>query len=255
MPHWEPDFDVYFAMVDDMPATFLVDLAAGRNAPVETHDTRVQVRVTIQQPDEDGMCTREELEALGTVEDAMVAFLEERFDAIHVGHMISDGAMYVVAYASGEAVGEPEQVFDDFDPGDYEIGWIVEHDPEWGMLIEFMYPDTYAMQVIQNRRLLNVRAEHGDDPTLTHAVDHAARFETQAQAEAAAEDLRKAGFTIDSVAANDDGSGWSVCFQRDERLDGDRPDAFCVEILDLLAAHEGNYDGWGAMIMRSPLAN
>jgi regulator of RNase E activity RraB len=253
MPSWEPDFDVYFAVVDGAPASFLVDLAAGPNAPLASHPTRLQVRVTLAQPRDDGMRDAAELEPLGQLEDALVEWLERTYDAIYVGHLITDGALHVVAYAPADRVEDPSNLLDDFDPGDYEVGWLVEDDPEWGMLLEFLYPDAYAMQVIQNRRLLSARAEHGDDPTLVHAVDHTAFFASREQANAAAEALTQAGFKIDSIAADDDTKGWTVNFQRDERLDEDHPDEFCVEILDLLEPLEGVYWGWGAMILRSPL--
>lgn len=256
MTAWQPDFDVYFALLDDdAPASFLVDLAAAQHAPLASHTARIQVRVALQQPDENGLRTADELEPLGMVEDALVEWLEHNYDAIYVGHLISDGALYIVTYAPAERAAEPESILDGFDGGDYEIGWLVEDDPEWGMLLEFMYPDAYAMQAIQNRRLLAVRAEHGDDPTLVHAVDHAASFDSQTEAERAAEALREAGFTVDSVNPDEESNGWTVCFQRDERLDGDRPDAFCVEILELLEPFDGTYSGWGAMILREPLAN
>jgi regulator of RNase E activity RraB len=252
MPRWEPDFDVYFALVDGAPASFMVDLAAGAHAPVDTHALRVQVRATLKQPREDGLRDGVELEPLGELEDSLAEWLEQQFDAIYVGHLITDGALHVVAYAPVERVGDPQDLLEGFDGDDYELGWLVEHDPEWGMLLEFMYPDAYAMQVIQNRRLMKARAEHGDDPSLVHAVDHAALFETREQAEAAAETLKMAGFTIDSLAHDDESEAWTLAFQRDERLDGEGPDQFCVEILDLLEPHEGEYSGWGAMIMRSP---
>jgi regulator of RNase E activity RraB len=255
MPSWEPDFDAYFAMVDGAPASFLVDLAAGPNAPLPTHPTRLQVRVTLAQPREDGMRDAAELEPLGQLEDALVEWLEQTYGAIYVGHLITDGALHVVAYAPPERVGDPSDLLEGFDPGDYEVGWLIEDDPEWGMLLEFLYPDAYAMQVIQNRRLMSARAEHGDDPSLVHTVDHTASFATREQADEAAEALARAGFEIEAVTADDQADGWTVNFKRDERLDGDRPDEFCVEILELIEPFEGAYWGWGAMIVRSPTTN
>ena len=252
MSGWEPDFDVYFAMVDGAPASFLVDLAAGVNAPLSTHTVRLQVRVTLAQPREDGIPEPEELEPLGQLEDALAEWLEVRYDARYVGHLITDGALHLVAYAPPDRIGEPSDLLDDFDPGDYELGWLVEDDPEWGMLLDFLYPDAYALQVIQNRRLLGARAEHGDDPSLVHAVDHTAFFSSREQADAATEALELAGFKIDGVAADEEAQGFTVNFQRDERLDGGRPDEFCVEILDLLDPLDGAYWGWGATILRSP---
>lgn len=252
MPTWEPDFDVYFALVDGAPASFMIDLGAASHVPVETHDTRLQVRVTMKIAREDGLRDGEELEPLGELEDAIAAWLEDQYDAIYVGHLISEGAVHIVAYAPADRVGEPEDLLDGFDAGDYELGWLVESDPEWGMYVEFMFPDVYAMQVIQNRRLMTARAEHGDDPSLVHAVDHAAHFASKEQGEAAAKDLEAAGFAIDGLEYEEEHSSWTLSFQRDERLDGEGPDQFCVEILDMLEPHEGDYSGWGAMILRSP---
>jgi regulator of RNase E activity RraB len=252
MPAWEPDFDVYFALVDGAPASFMLDLAASLHVPLESHTMRLQVRVAMKIPRDDGLRDGEELEPLGELEDAIAGWLESEYDAIYVGHLITEGAVHIVAYAPAERVEGVEDLLEGFDSGDYELGWLVEEDPEWGMYVEFMFPDVYAMQVIQNRRLMNARAEHGDDPSLAHAVDHSAAFATQEQAESAAKALEEAGFAIESSEYDEEHECWNLAFAREDRLDGDNPDAFCVEIIDLLEPFEGDYMGWGAMILRSP---
>ncbi len=256
MSPWEPDYDAYMMMIDEAPASVLVDLAAIHHAPLITHASRLQVRVEMKQPRADGLRSDEELDALGQLEDQLAEWLERCCGAIVVGHLISAGYLHLIAYAPTERIGDPASLLEGFDPGIYDLAWFVEDDPSWGMFLEFLYPDMYAMQGILNRRLLQARSEHGDDPTQVRLVDHAAFFSSRSQAEAASADLREAGFSTDPVAQSEteEGEVWLLEFHREERLDEDQADRFCMEILELLEPHDAQYDGWGAAILSPPQA-
>ena len=247
---WEQDFDTYIAFLDETPGSFLLDLAAVQHAPLPTHSARVQVRLTLQQPGDSGLPGVDELGALGDLEDRIVETLNERFGAIFVGHVISEGLVHLVCYAEPHLVSAPETILDGFDPEGYEVAWFVEQDPEWGMYFEFLFPDALSHQTIKNRRHLQALAEHGDVHATPRMVDHFAYFADDAKANAAAEGLAAAGFEVDPAQRDVDDDRWSLKFRREDVLDEERPDEFCMEIMQILTPHEGDYDGWGAPVMR-----
>ena len=63
--------------------------------------------------------------------------------------------------------------------------------------------------------------------------------------------LQREGFEVGSPEASESGQ-WQLHFNRIDRLDEGRPDAFCLEILELLEPFEASYDGWGAALVRPP---
>jgi hypothetical protein len=260
MPTWDQDFDVYMAMMDDKPASFLIDLAAGGEAPVETHPVRLVIAVPLLRPRPDGLRDGSELDAMGKLEDDFASALEREVDAIFVGHVIHGGETTMYFYVPAEHRARLDALPELTGPaGDYAPSWGVEDDAAWECYRDFLSPDEYARQSIWNRRLQKVFAEGGDLMDVPREIDHFAYFATREQAEQAAEALRAAGFDTDDVeppdpadtddAANGDDAGippWSLQFHRADAVAGARPDEFCAEILDIILPLEGSYDGWGA---------
>ena len=93
--------------------------------------------------------------------------------------------------------------------------------------------------------------QSGGHPETPREVDHAAWFSSRAQAAQASSALAAAGYRVDPGSEPPPGEPYFLEFHRIERCDGDEPDRFTFEIMDLLQAHEGNYDGWGSLIQRS----
>ena len=251
---WEQDFDVYFAHVEDKPASFVLDLAAAPHAPVATHPLRLSLRIPMRIPRPDGLRDAAELDALAALEDRFVEALEQKIDAIYVGRIVHDGHTTLWLYV-------PEQyreAMEDLpsitgEPGEYEPLWAVEDDPQWELYTEFLAPGPYELQTIWNRRLLKAIEEHGDKIEVPREVDHMAYFPSREQALAAAAQLVVAGYRVDDLEpesdADADGDDVALQFHREDRLSDGRPDEFVGEILDIILPHDGRYDGWGAPVV------
>src|SRR5690606_39161795 len=69
--------------------------------------------------------------------------------------------------------------------GDYRLESRAELDPKWRFYFEFLYPDPYSLQFMQNRRLCEVIAEHGDKMSVPRVVDHMALFPSAESADRA----------------------------------------------------------------------
>ncbi len=247
-PPWEPDFDFYMTMIEDRPASIVLDLAAGPNAPLDTHPILIVIRVPMKVPHPDGLRDASELDALSKLEDDFTEKLAAAVDAIYVGRTVCDGDTTLYLYAPQRALA----ALDDLpvilgDPGVYEPDCSVDEDPDWNLYNELLAPGPYESQTIWNRRLLTVFEEKGDRLDVPREIDHFADFPTKEHAERAAAALRNAGFRTDALdpPENDD-EPWSLQFHRDEPLSGGRPDEFVSEILDVILEEDGEYDGWGA---------
>jgi hypothetical protein len=257
MATWEQDFDFYMAMIEDLPASFVVDLAAAPEAPVATHTLLLSIRVEMAMRREDGLRDARELDALGALEDQFVEALEDKVDAIYIGRVVHDGntTMFLYVPEAHRAALEnlPDLTGAPAEP--YLPKWAVADDPQWEHYIGFMAPDDYAQQTIWNRRLIAIFEEKGDVLDATREVDHMTYFPTKEKAEEAAVALRKNGFNTDEIAPpTKEGAAegdlaeerWGLQFHRDDMLAGGRPDEFVAEIFGIIQPLEGTYDGWGA---------
>jgi len=246
---WTQDFDVYLVTMEDKPASFVVDLAAAEHGPVDTHGLRLTIRVPMLQPRADGLRDASELDALGELEDRLCDRLEEAVDAIYAGRVVHGGDTTFFFYVPDGHRGD----LDDLAPitgnlGRYRPEWALDEDPEWECYFAYLTPDPVSRQSIWNRRLLQAFEEGGDRLEEPREVDHLAYFPTQAQAEKAAVELRRAGFKTDDIQAPEEhADAWSLQFHRVDALSDGRPDEFCAEILDVILPLEGLYDGWGAI--------
>ncbi len=249
MASWEQDFDFYMAMIEELPASFVIDLQAARHAPVASHPILLSVRVPMQLRRDDGLRDGQELDALAAVEDQFVDALEDKVEAIYAGRVVHDGNTTLFFYVPEHhraalddlptLTGEP--------PEPYLAKWAVADDPDWEHYLGFLAPDAYALQTIWNRRLVAIFEEKGDVLAAAREVDHMVYFPTRAQAEEASVVLREHGFATDELEPpTDDRETWGLQFHRDDVLSDGRPDEFVAEIFGVIGPLDGTYDGWGA---------
>jgi regulator of RNase E activity RraB len=254
---WQPEFDFYLTRIGDAPVSFVLDMAAAGHAPLESHTLRFEVRVRMRVARADGLRDGSEVDVLGEIEDRVVSRLEERLDAIYAGRFVAKGHTTFVLYLptkSERALANLEAIVGP--TADYVLESRTELDPEWRLYFEFLYPDPYSRQFMQNRRLCEVIAEHGDKTDVARVIDHLALFSTAESAERAKAGLSLAGFDVQApeLVIDEDGQprkpeAWSLEFRRSDTVDQQRADEFCAEILDLILPEGGSYDGWGAPLV------
>lgn len=250
---WTQDFDFYLSTIDDKRASIVVDLAAVGQEPLPTHPLLLAVRVPMKRPREDGLRDGSEREDLGEIEDRFTTRLEQSVDAIYVGRIMVDGSITLYYYVRAEARARIEGDLPGLlgDSNGYVVKWALEEDPDWDHLTIGLAPDPYARQEIWNRRILHQFVSRGDALQAPREVDHVVVFPTLENAVLAIEKLEHAGFRVDPPRPSEDG-GHRLEFHRDEILADGRPDEFVTEVLDVVLALDGDYDGWGAMVVVNP---
>jgi hypothetical protein len=250
MPAWKPNFDFYETRLDGQRALVRLDLGAVRYAPVATHPMRLQVRVKMLQPREDGLRSDGEADALFALEDKVAASLQARAQAIYVGRMVAQGfteLYFYLPFAAPAVTDGPLAIVGDVRP--YALEWSAEKDSAWECY-DRLFPDSHAMQAISNRGLQRVMAQQGDRLQVPRRVEHAALFGSQEAGEAARGALAKAGFQVTALQATP-AKAWNLQFSRAEACDGGNPDRFVFEILDLIEPLGGDYDGWGSELQKA----
>ncbi|MBL8627835.1 MAG: DUF695 domain-containing protein [Myxococcales bacterium] len=251
MERWPQHFGAYEREVEGQPARYVVDLAALAHAPVASHPLRVQIALAIGARDAAGRPAPEDAARLEAIEDVLVELLETQADAIYVGRRVDGDAWTLVCYAPPEHRGDLLAL-----PGRIELArtarWSLDDDPAWSGHAA-MQPEPHVRQAIENQRLVARYAAEGDALARPRPIDHLAYFASEAAAQAAAAALTAAGFRCDEVEGDrdddDDRECWSLEFHRSDPLDGDHPDRFTRQILDVLIPLGGSYDGWTALVV------
>ena len=101
-------------------------------------------------------------------------------------------------------------------------------------------------QLRQTAQVVEQNLAIGDRVSEPRRIDHLAGFRAKAAAVAAADELRAAGYRIDSVRRRF--LTVLVEFSRETAVDHASAAAFTREIVDILDRHEGTYDGWGGFV-------
>ena len=249
MPNWEPGFNVYMANVGGAPTSFVVDMNAAPHAPVKTHPCRIQVRVALLRPAPNGLRDASELEPMGKVEDTICARLEAALQALYVGRTL--GAGWVTMFFYTPAADTKPDFAKVIGPlGDYEAQWLTEDDPEWSCYLEFLYPDENSREQMSNRAQIEQRQKIGDKLEAEREIDHFAIFGSLEKATAARAALIAKGFRASEPSPRGEEGEHTLEFHRVDALSHGRPNVFCAEIRGILAPFEGDYDGWGAIIVK-----
>ncbi|GHH03682.1 ribonuclease E inhibitor RraB [Comamonas sp. JC664] len=125
----------------------------------------------------------------------------------------------------------------------------LEEDLEWSAYSDWLYPPELQGHLMSNQNLLDLLARQGDRSEVAREVDHLAYFPDPDKASRAAAQLAKQGFKVAPVRAPEPpATQWGLPFTREDSLAEGRADAVTVEILEVLQAHEGDYDGWGCAV-------
>src|SRR5262249_5394663 len=121
-------------------------------------------------------------------------------------------------------------------------------DPAWSYYHGFLFPDSERQQWMNDRRLVELLQEQGDDLTTARQVDHMAYFPTASRRDAFVRDTRDLGFEV--LSASSDHAGelpYAANIARDENVTVDGIHDVVMILVQLAGRYDGDYDGWGTV--------
>lgn len=237
---WEPSYDVYLTRLDGALASVVVDLHA---RPLPSHPRCVVVSTTLKVQRDDGLRDESEFDGVGRLEDQLVDTLTQ-LGACFVGRVVSKGQVRFVFYLPRAPEALPAAI------EGYPLTVQDADEPAWSTFGRVLFPNLYELQCIFNRRLLVQLENAGDRLDVARSLDHLAFFDSTETAANASHDLKTLGFFVEPPVKADDGR-MSLEFRRDDVLANGRVDEVCAEVLEVLARHHGDYDGWGCPIVKA----
>jgi regulator of RNase E activity RraB len=243
------EWDFYPLQIEGLPASIFLDTGIAGSAPLKSHPVMGHLRVRMRQPREDGLSSQAEAQELFALEDAVTAAIAQDSATLFVGRCTGGGTRDFIFYTGDGAVFETSAstAMGAF-PG-YQFSTGARPDPAWRVYFDFLYPSPEAWEGIKNRRVLHELAKHGDKPEKPRQIDHMAYFGSEADSRAFIAQILERRFTVrrGHPVTRDDGRV-AVEFART-----DRPaeiHAITLELVELIRAHRGEYDGWGCPVER-----
>lgn len=246
------NWDFFMCRIEGAPASIRTNLALIEVAPLEGLSQRLQFYIKMQNPRPDGLSSNEEYPILCDIEDA-IGEKAGAAGAVSAGVVKSEGFLELWFYTqNAEALAKTcEEALQTFEG--YQSGYNIAEDPEWEDYFDFLYPDEFSYQTMQNRKVLMQLEKNGDKMEVPREIDHFFYFKEAAQQQAFAKEAEAKGF---KVRFNDDE------FVEDRKAEGkeypymveatreDSPlaiDDIVWDLLELASPFEGNYDGWGCV--------
>ncbi|MCC9606541.1 DUF695 domain-containing protein [Blastopirellula sp. JC732] len=239
------DWDFFPLLVDDEPASILVDLGLVEEAPIAGLTQMTYLRLYMRSPREDGLSSQEEYERLCEVEDALSAAIEDSEDVLYVGRNTSGGCRDFYYYAASGTAAESQlsQAMVPFTEYEFETG--VQDDDDWSIYFEFLYPDPRQMQFIQNGRVLASLEEAGDKSEIEREVTHWIYFPSADKRAAFVTLATAEGFEV--AEQQDDGEGecpFALMMRHVTAVDYSSINNAVLVLFDLAGECEGEYAGW-----------
>jgi hypothetical protein len=249
-PQDVPDtWETYPDLVEDRPAMILFNLGLVDAAPIAEAPVLFLVRVKMEDPGEQGVGTRAEMERFAWFEDNL-AEVAKAAGLYFVGRTRGDGHWEMCFYGSadvdmGKLLGRMPRTDVDFD-----IALGGGEDPQWGFLLEFLAPSPERWQWILDRRVVAQLQEAGDALDVPRIVDHAARFPDQVRAEAFAAAAESAGYTVSQRGKDPKGGErpFLVEVQREDPVELGHIHDVVMDLANAAREQDGEYVGWGAPV-------
>lgn len=246
----EDAFDFYPCLIDGSPASIYVNLRFEHGTPPADLDSRYSLTITMTDRGPHGIGTAAEGEALDTCEVSIIA--RATVDGlVYVGRTRSRGDWEITFYGpAGKA-----DVLRDASAcaAERKTDVLTDYDPAWRYYRELLLPDADRKRWMDDRRLVEILGEQGDDPDRPRRVDHRASFSTEAARDAFVETAVREGFTREMAPQLRESSverRFSAQVFRTDRISLDHIHEVAMTLVDAAAAHGGVYDGWTAVPTR-----
>ncbi|MBD1397576.1 DUF695 domain-containing protein [Pontibacter sp. JH31] len=253
IPAYTPEWEVYFCDIADRPACVSVDLALESLAPIPDTHRAFELVVALQQADADGFPAEEqEWEKLEEIEEAVVSEFQNSLQAVFVGKLLHDGKRIFYFYSGQEALPEviAANIMQAFP--DYTYATNTIEDPNWGLYLDFLFPEPADMQSIKNSRVIRMMQEHGDEQHIPRPVSHLFYFATETDRLAFKNRVEQEGYTFvsESMIEKSPEAPYSLVVSKVESLDEESVYATTLGLGLLAVEFNGTYDGWEAPVIK-----
>jgi Regulator of ribonuclease activity B/Family of unknown function (DUF695) len=239
---WTPVWVSFPGTIEDRPALWLIDLGAVEAAPVQGLPLRLDVRAPYRAEAETGLPQDGELGYLGDVAEVLSATAAAAGGAM-VGRVSSAGVTRFTAHL-------PQDLESPLTLPTRSAGTPTVHgefDPHWAYVRDALTPDERQHSIISDLVVIGYLQQQGDDPTQPRPVEFAAVVDDEARANAAAEELTRAGFSV--LVSRDDEGEYALAATRQADVAPPGLHELTWSVAEVVHRHGGSYEGWSCSVV------
>ena len=244
------DWVFYACNVESNPASIRINLALDKIAPIENYATRIWFSVKLKNPDSNGFTTKEEFPKICQIEDDIVDALTEK-GAIMAGALKTNGTFDLYLYS--KKTDNYEEIIHKVmakNHSEYEYATDFKEDKTWEDYFNFLYPNEYEYQSIQNQKILFQLGQHGDNPEIEREIDQWLYFDSEEKRENYIAEVQQIGYKILSKENGTEDSETFFQLNISRANSTIEIDDYVWELIDIAKKHNANYDGWGCPIAK-----
>jgi hypothetical protein len=235
----DDDFDFYPCLVDGVAASIYVNLKF-EHAPPKAHDTRYTIAIVMRDAGEHGIGTAGEAAALNLVEEALMAraFV---LGVAYVGRLRCRGVWEVTFYGPRGHL-TPLRTLALERAGDRRVAAITSPEPGWTYYRELLLPDAERRQWMDDRRMVQILREQGDQLSTPRRVDHRLAFSDADARDTFVAAAVAAGFGVDTDEL-------VVHVHRVDAIELDHIHDVVMTLVEAATPLGGRYERWAAGIV------
>lgn len=251
----QQNWAVYIGSVAQKPAAFRVDLGLEQKAPMTDYPHRISITTYLKNPTEDGFPQGNEYEEIYQIEDKISQALEEK-GAILCGVVTREGEVCWYYYTQDKS--SAEQVLSDIKTSDfgYNLETKISDDANWEAYFQYLFPNIYEMQGIQNDRVRQQCKEAGDQLSSEREIQHWLYFSTETNMRNALAKIEEFGFKIleageidlENEEPQSEPVGFKILASKISSPQDIDDDTW--NLIDIALDHNGEYDGWETQIIK-----
>ncbi len=246
------NLEYYVAQLDQWPFEVGVDLNLDTTVRKNGLPFRAHIRLELNHPTDDGLCTVEEEALLVAVQEEILCQLNSE-DHCFVASVTHRNARTLVLYLREEPDSQApiNKAMEKVQTHKSRVMW--EADAEWGEYNDVLLPSENFRHQIKDRHILKELERQGDDCSEIHSIEPRFNIAEREHADQLAKALQESGFKVKEIikaeeCANGDGE-WRLTASAQSPLALAVLDEFRPVWLDLAEKLDAKYDGWSAEVI------
>jgi hypothetical protein len=240
---------IYMCQMGDHRASIAVDVGVAESIE-SAPPVCARVRLTYKNPDDRGLPTNDEFDAVSALEDDLVAFVAESPGDVFVGRLTAAGTRTFFTYTRRDESEWAQLVGRLTAKSGYGLEYLVGEDPGFTHCRSTLYPSADDWRVILDNDVIDSVNKHGDDGSKPRQIDHWTYFASEAAARPFIDWAVSDRFVFDAEYSGVDEDG-RYCVRLHHVGPAQRHEVsrYTLALMRKAAELGGEYDGWETVVL------
>ena len=237
------DWENYVTAIRDKPVSINVDLGIQPFVPLTDMPFVMIVRLKLQESDDNGMPSQDEVMVLNDLEEKLVDQLSRGQGALYVGRFTQRGIREYYFYTS-DTLGYQQRMGNAFVTfPSYQ--WLAQskRDEAWQNYLSVLYPSAMDKLLIDSRRQLDLYFKDHTSSTKKNVLYYF-EFPDDVSCKAFLQTKGFSKYTVNQYTRKSGGKGISLMFSSIESIDRKWMEATMPVLFSESKKHGGLYKGW-----------